>query len=51
MHQWDTIYPKRIGIAKGRDALVIEYYSLAKDCFKKHAIPFNSSRDAKTIVK
>lgn len=46
----DSIYPKRLGIING-NTLVIEYYNLAKDKFKKHAIPFNSTSDPKSIVE
>jgi hypothetical protein len=45
----DVIFPKRLGIMNG-STLVLEYYNLAKDKFKKHQIPFNGS-DSKTIVE
>jgi hypothetical protein len=46
----DSIFPKRLGIMNG-SILVLEYYNLAKDKFKKHSIPFNSSSDSKSIIE
>lgn len=46
----EGIFPKRLGIMNG-STLVLEYYNLAKDKFKKHQIPFNVGSDPKTIVE
>ena len=39
----ESIYPKRLGLMKG-NILVLEYYNIAIDKFKKHPIPFDSSQ-------
>ena len=45
----DQIYPKRMGIYRS-NSLVIEYYNMEKDCFKKHLIPFDPSESSKKNV-
>ena len=45
----EQIYPKRMGMYRG--ALVIEYYYLERDCFKKHLIPFDGSENPNKIVE
>lgn len=45
----EQIYPKRVGTYKG--SLVIEYYNLEKDCFKKHLIPYDSSETIDKIIE
>ena len=38
----EQIFPKRLGVMNG-NTLVLEYYNLAKDKFKKHLMPFETS--------
>ena len=45
----DDIYPKRLGLMKG-NILVLEYYNIANDKFKKHPIPFNPLNDPKETI-
>lgn len=44
----DKIYPKRIGIHRG--AIVLEYYNLEADKFKKHLIPLERSSTSQKNV-
>jgi hypothetical protein len=46
----EKIFPKRLGIMKG-NILVLEYYNLAKDKFKKHQIPFDPNSDSKIMIE
>jgi hypothetical protein len=39
-----------MGLMNG-NTLVLEYYHLGKDKFKKHLIPYDVSKDPKTIVE
>ena len=44
MPKWlnpEHIYPMKLGIYRN-SALVIQYYILSEDKFKKHLIPFNN---------
>ena len=43
----DKIYPKRLGTYQNGNALVLEYYNLASDKFKKHVIPLDHTKSAK----
>ena len=43
----DNIYPKRLGTYQGGNALVLEYYNLATDKFKKHVIPLDRGKSIK----
>ena len=45
----DSIYPKRIGLYRG--ALVLEYYNIERDCFKKHIIPYDGTHPPDKIVE
>lgn len=45
----EQIYPKRMGTYRG--SIVIEYYNLEKDCFKKHLIPYDSSENVDKIIE
>lgn len=46
----EQVFPKRLGIMHG-NTLVLEYYHLQKDKFKKHAMPFETGKDPKLIVE
>ncbi len=46
----DQIFPKRLGLMNG-NTLVLEYYHLGKDKFKKHLIPYEITKEAKTIIE
>ena len=46
----DNIYPKRLGTYQGGNALVLEYYNLTTDKFKKHMIPLDRSKSIKENV-
>lgn len=43
----DKIFPKRLGTYQGGNALVLEYYNLASDKFKKHVIPLDRGKTIK----
>lgn len=43
----DKIYPKRLGTYQNGNALVLEYYNLALDKFRKHVIPLDRGRSVK----
>lgn len=43
----EKIYPKRLGTYQGGNALVLEYYNLASDKFKKHVIPLDRGKTIK----
>ena len=45
----EQVFPKRMGIMHGK-VLVLEYYDLARDKFKKHLIEFDSSEEPKNNV-
>lgn len=45
----DQIFPKRLGLMNG-NTLVLEYYHLGKDKFKKHLIPYEVTKEAKIVV-
>lgn len=45
----EHIYPRRIGLYRG--GIVLEYYNLEKDCFKKHVIPYDSSDSSDKIIE
>jgi hypothetical protein len=47
----DNIYPKRLGTYQNGNALVLEYYNLDLDKFKKHVIPLDHTKDVKENVK
>lgn len=46
----ENVFPKRLGLMNG-NTLVIEYYNLAKDKFKKHPIPFDPSADPQAVIE
>lgn len=43
----DNIYPKRLGTYQNGNALVLEYYNLGTDKFKKHVIPLDRGKSIK----
>jgi hypothetical protein len=45
----ENIFPKRLGVMNG-NTLVIEYYELTRDKFKKHAISYNPQEEVKSII-
>lgn len=45
----NNIFPKRMGIMNG-NTIVIEYYDLGRDKFKKHPIPYNPLDEVKLTV-
>ena len=45
----ELIFPKRLGLMHS-NILVLEYYDLTRDKFKKHQMHFQAGGDAKTIV-
>lgn len=45
----ENIFPKRLGIMHG-NTLVVEYYDLSRDKFKRHAIPYDPTAEVKTIL-
>jgi len=45
----NNIFPKRMGIMNG-NTLIIEYYDVSRDKFKKHPIPYNPLDEVKLTV-
>lgn len=45
----ENIFPKRIGLMQGH-TLVLEYYDLSRDKFKRHPMPYDPSLDTKTAI-
>jgi hypothetical protein len=45
----ESIFPKRLGLMQG-NTLVVEYYDLSSDKFKRHPIPYDPASDIKTIL-
>lgn len=45
----ENIFPKRLGLMYG-NTLVLEYYDVGRDKFKRHPIPYDPSADPKALI-
>jgi hypothetical protein len=45
----ECIFPKRLGLMHG-NTLIVEYYDLTRDKFKRHPIPYDPHADIKAVI-